>query len=147
MRVLVIDDDKAVGHTVKLWLEANGADVHYAESALAGIAALKGAHFDLAMIDIVMPVVGGIETIKLVRQATPNLPIIAMSGYLDYDNQTKDFRRPGAGSIYTLAKPFRSADLAKALKACLGRSLADAMKASGTEPERKRVRKATRRAR
>jgi DNA-binding response OmpR family regulator len=123
MQVIVIDDDATVGSAIKLWLESGGADVFYAEGARAGIAALKVIDFDLAIVDIFMPVVGGIETIKILRQIKPKLPVIAMSGHMDRDNQTSalGFARMTAGSIYSLAKPFRPRDLKNAVEACIGR--------------------------
>jgi CheY-like chemotaxis protein len=129
MRILVIDDARTVGSAIKLRLEARGVQVHYAESALAGIAAFQNQDFDLAIIDIIMPVIGGIEAIKLIRQIKPDLPIIAMSGYLDRDNQSSARRFPhfAAGSVYSLAKPFRPRDLVTAVEACLGRRLPGAV--------------------
>jgi CheY-like chemotaxis protein len=131
MRILVIDDDNAVGSAVKLSLEGSGAQVHYVESALAGIAALGGEDFDLAIVDIFMPKVGGLETIKLLRQIKPELPIIAMSGYMHPGNQTSAPTHMTAGSVYSLAKPFRPRDLAKAVETCLGRPLPKRSAASG----------------
>jgi CheY-like chemotaxis protein len=125
MRILVIDDSPTVGAAIRLRLEAGGAEVRYAESALAGIAVLKAEDFDLAMVDIVMPDINGIEAIRLIRQIKPHLPIIAMSGYLDQDNQASAGGVPHVvpGSVYTLAKPFRPRDLALAIEACLGQPL------------------------
>jgi CheY-like chemotaxis protein len=125
MRILVIDDTPTVGSAIKLRLEAGGAEVCYAETAQDGIAALRAEDFDLAMVDIVMPVINGIEAIRLLRQIKPDLPIIAMSGYLDQDNQTSSGGVPHIvpGSVYTLAKPFRPRDLAMAVEACLGTPL------------------------
>jgi CheY-like chemotaxis protein len=125
MRILVIDDTPTVGTAIKLRLEAGGAEVRYVETALAGIAALKAEDFDLAMVDIVMPDINGIEAIRLIRQIKPDLPIIAMSGYLDQDNQTSAGGVPHLvpGSVYTLAKPFRPRDLSMAIEACLGEPL------------------------
>jgi len=125
MRILVIDDSPAVGSAIKLRLEAGGAEVHYVETAMAGIAALRAEDFDLAMVDIVMPVINGIEAIRLLRQIKEDLPIIAMSGYLDQDNQTSSGGVPhiAPGSVYTLAKPFRPRDLVMAVEACVGKPL------------------------
>lgn len=125
MRILVIDDSPTVGSAIKLRLEASGADVCYVQTALAGIAAIRTEDFDLAMVDIVMPDINGIEAIRLIRQIKPDLPIIAMSGYLDQDNQTSSGGVPHLvpGSVYTLAKPFRPRDLVTAIEACAGKPL------------------------
>jgi two-component system OmpR family response regulator len=128
MRILVIDDDAAVGLIVKQTLEASGAQVHYCGSALAGLAALEDQLFDLAIVDLVMPGIGGLETIGRLRQINRALPIIAMSGSFDSRAQTPaaDFLRLEASnlaSVHTLAKPFRPDDLARVVKASLGRPM------------------------
>jgi CheY-like chemotaxis protein len=125
MRILVIDDAKTVGSAIKLRLEAKGVQVHCADSALAGVAAFKAGIFDLAIVDIIMPGIGGIEAIRLLREIKPDLPIIAMSGYLDRDNQSsaRSFPHIAPGSVYSLAKPFRPRDLVVAVEACLGEPL------------------------
>jgi len=74
MRILVIDDDEAIGAALKLWLEPSGVQVQCVEGAKAGVQALKAAEFDLTMVDIYMPGISGIEAIKLLRAVKPELP-------------------------------------------------------------------------
>jgi DNA-binding NtrC family response regulator len=135
-RVLVIDDDRAVGGAIKIWLEIEGADVTYLADGNSGIEAIKAGDFDLLLIDIFMPGINGLDAIKAVHALKPLLPIIAMSGLIC---------RPGvtptpdivdlatrSGAVWTLQKPFRPDDLRQAIETCLGGPLREP-KAIGTE--------------
>lgn len=136
-RVIVIDDDKAVGGAIKLWLELESADVTYVDDSLDGIETIKTAVFDLAIIDIFMPGMNGLEAIKAVHALKPNLPIIAMSGL---GHRADSGAAPGiaelatrSGAAEAIRKPFRPRDLMQAIESCLGGPLREA-RASRTEP-------------
>jgi CheY-like chemotaxis protein len=79
-RVLVIDDDAAVRATIKVILTARGFEVTGADSGPAGLSLLRQSPFDLLIVDVFMPGMDGVNTIKAVHQLNPNMPIIAISG-------------------------------------------------------------------
>ena len=78
--ILVIDDDPAVRMTIRLVLEREGHTVKLATDGLAGMKAIKAGGIDLLIVDIFMPGMDGIETIREVRQHQPDLPAIVISG-------------------------------------------------------------------
>jgi CheY-like chemotaxis protein len=124
-RILVIDDQAAILATVRAILEYLGHNVVATTSAKEGIAAVQGGPFDLLMVDIFMPDMDGIETIGIVRQHQPALPIIVMSGstVTTTTGPAPDFLAMAAklgGSIRTLRKPFKRAELSEAIDSCLG---------------------------
>ena len=125
--VIVIDDDKAVGGAIKLWLEIEGAAVTFVDDGTAGIEAIKSGDFDLVLIDLFMPGINGIEAIKTVHEIKPTLPIIAMSGLIcdqaaaAPSDIVEQATRSGAAKA--IHKPFRPRDLMQAIEGCLGGSL------------------------
>jgi CheY-like chemotaxis protein len=81
-RVLVIDDDQAVANTVRLLMEADGYSVVMAGDGAAGMKEIEAGSFDLAIIDIFMPGMDGLKTIRAIRQQNRKTPIIAVSGMM-----------------------------------------------------------------
>jgi CheY-like chemotaxis protein len=123
--ILVVDDDPAVRTTVALLLERSGHRVAIAADGRAGIAALAAGGVDMLIVDLFMPGMDGIETIREVRKYQPQLPIIVMSGTL------LDTTSPGApdflamavklGAVRSIQKPFKPRDILKTIEELLGR--------------------------
>jgi CheY-like chemotaxis protein len=121
--ILVVDDDIVMQMTIRLLLERAGYSVVVADDGRKGLAAFKTGHFDLVFLDIFMPTMDGLETMKLVRELQPAIPIIAMSGRpLTPDSGSEpDFLAMATklGAFRTLPKPFKPAVLLATVAACL----------------------------
>jgi CheY-like chemotaxis protein len=110
-RALVIDDDELVRATVTSILESAGYAVVQAGDGQHGLKLFHKHPVDLVITDILMPLKEGIETILEIRQRSPEVRIIAMTGggsigaapILDAAQQL------GADAV--LSKPFSKADL------------------------------------
>lgn len=124
-RILVIDDDKSVRAAIQTLLDYEGYEVVVAESGRSGIEALETAAFDLVLVDIFMPGMDGLETIKMFHQRNARVPIIAMSGFMFRDSSAPapDFLTMATklGAAHSLHKPFRPQELLRAVEACLAR--------------------------
>ncbi|HLN10736.1 MAG TPA: response regulator [Xanthobacteraceae bacterium] len=122
-RVLVIDDDKAVGTAIKMVLEVAGFEVIHALDCTSGLAAIEKTDFQLIMIDLFMPGIDGLETIKACRRLDATVPIIAISGFMPRNGQdpAPDFLAMATklGANRSLAKPFRPRELLRAVESCL----------------------------
>ena len=88
LRILVVDDDTAVRGAIKMVLEQDGHEVMLASNGRAGVAAVEAGKFDLVICDIFMPGMDGIETISAFHRFNPQMPVIAMSGFMFRDGQT-----------------------------------------------------------
>jgi len=125
-RILIIDDDVLVHSAIRNVLEYQGYVVSVATDGGAGLRKLETADFDLVIVDIFMPGMDGLETVRVLHRRLPNVPIIIMSGLT--------FRTPSFGSVavpdflsmalefgaaYALHKPFAPEALLKAIEACL----------------------------
>jgi CheY-like chemotaxis protein len=128
-RVLVIDDDPLVRRTIALILEAAAFEVTAVENGVAGRKAIEAARFDVAVIDIFMPEMDGIEMIRLARQRCPDMPIVAVSGaqiraadrgmsqFPDYLSMATKL-----GAITAVQKPFQPRELVAAVRRSLGKA-------------------------
>jgi CheY-like chemotaxis protein len=122
-KILVVDDDVAVQMTIRLVLERVGHSVATADDGRKGLALCQTGDFDLLFLDIFMPGMDGFETMRMVRQQRPQIPIIVISGrpISPEADQAPDFLTMATklGAVSGLEKPFRSADLLAAVTDCL----------------------------
>ena len=121
--ILIVDDDKAVQATVRLLLERAGHSVVAADDGRKGLALLETGGFDLLFLDIFMPGMDGFETMRMVHQSRPLLPIIVISGrpIFSDDGTAPDFLTMATklGAVSSLQKPFKPAALLAAVTDCL----------------------------
>jgi len=122
--VLIIDDDKAVRSAAKILLTANGLEVVEASDGQSGLDASKHRHFDLIIVDLFMPGMNGLDTIKAIRSNNSDVAIIAVSGFMLAGSCPE---MPGfeamaieAGATSTLYKPFRPKEFMRALQKSIG---------------------------
>jgi two-component system nitrogen regulation response regulator NtrX len=79
--VLVVDDDKSVRDSIKLILEYEKFDVHFAEDGPTALSRLSAAPFDLVLLDIKMPGMDGMKVLQQIRETKPYLPVVMISGH------------------------------------------------------------------
>jgi CheY-like chemotaxis protein len=115
-RILVIDDDPAVRAAMQMVLEREGFDVSAVGDGPSGIKLVAAEDFDLLLVDLFMPGMDGLETIRQVHRHKPGLPIVIMSG-LSFASgtgaQPPDFLAMAGklGAVGNLKKPFRPREL------------------------------------
>jgi CheY-like chemotaxis protein len=123
-RILVIDDDDLVRATIRQMLETKGFDVVMASDGQRALRVLDDERIDVILVDIFMPGMDGLETIRAFRQRTPEIAIVAMSGTKFYEGTASapDFLLMATklGANASLRKPFRSRELIDAIETCLG---------------------------
>ena len=120
-KILVVDDDRAVQATIRLLLERAGHSVVVAGDGRQGLAAFEAGEFDLLFLDIFMPGMDGIETMRQVHRQQPRTPIIVISGNPIASGSVPDFLMMATklGAIRSLQKPFKPAALLAAVAGCL----------------------------
>ena len=119
-RILVVDDDTHVVETIRDLLGFKGFDVETAANGKQAIELLAVArHFDLLIVDVRMPEVGGLEVLRWVQKHRTQLPIIAITGYPTVDNGMKCVE---SGVVDYITKPFRFERLYNSVIECLANS-------------------------
>jgi CheY-like chemotaxis protein len=122
-KILVVDDEAAVQMTIRLLLERAGHSVEAASDGQNGLAAFEKGDFDLLFLDIFMPGMDGIETMRHIHRQRPDVPIVVISGRpLVADAATQpDFLAMAIklGAVSSLPKPFRPAALLAMVESCL----------------------------
>ena len=117
--ILIVDDDTAVQATIRLLLERAGHSVVVASDGRKGLAIFETGEFDLLFLDIFMPGMDGLETMRLVHQQQPGIPIIVISGnpVTSDSGSGPDFLTMATklGAVRSLNKPFKPAALLAAV--------------------------------
>ncbi|MDA1090388.1 MAG: response regulator [Proteobacteria bacterium] len=118
--ILVIDDSSTIRSIVADMLSKNGFQTLEAETVEVVFTDMERMHFDLAVIDIFMPGIGGIEGIAKIKERWPNIKIIAISAGVEGMDKNKALRAATIqGADRALAKPFTEEDMMAAVNELL----------------------------
>jgi CheY-like chemotaxis protein len=125
-RILVIDDNDLVRDFLRTVLQDAGHHVVEAADGEHGVRTFAQETVELVICDVLMPNKDGLETVRELRNRSPTLPIITMTGgpvvdqamlderEIDYLRMTLAF-----GATHAIAKPFRPMELIQLVDACL----------------------------
>jgi two-component system, NarL family, response regulator LiaR len=116
IRILITDDHAVVRQGLRMFLQLD-PELQVIGEAVNGEQALKLAHElqpDVILMDLLMPVMGGIEAIGKIRAALPDIEIIALTSVLEDSSVVGAVR---AGAIGYLLKDTESHELIRAIKA------------------------------
>lgn len=128
--VLVVDDDDAVRHITASLLEGLGHTVVEAGSGGAALERLAArADIDIALLDVAMPGMSGIDLAREIRQRRPALPVVFVTGYAD------TALLAGIRHEHVLKKPFLDTDLDRKVRAALANTRAGTLDALMAEPD------------
>ncbi|MBE0598050.1 MAG: response regulator [Desulfuromonadales bacterium] len=106
-KILVVDDDRELRENIAEVLTEAGFEVLKAESGEKALQ-LLGPAVDLVLLDLVMPGMGGMATLSLLKQHQPRLRVIMLTAFATVENAVEAMRR-GADDYMT--KPFKVGDL------------------------------------
>lgn len=108
MRVLVAEDDEALGRFLKRGLEADGHEVRLAADGQAAVEMFLEEMPELAVLDLNMPRLDGTEVLRFFRSVTGEVPVLILSARNDVATRLKCF---DLGADDCMLKPFSPAEL------------------------------------
>jgi DNA-binding response OmpR family regulator len=116
-RILLADDEPRLLHVVGLYLSMEGFEVTEASGGTEAIAMLDKDEFDLAILDVMMPGVDGIEVCRHIRSQprTQTMPVLVFTS-LSSDKDVERARLAGANHLIT--KPFSLPGLGAVVRSC-----------------------------
>jgi DNA-binding NtrC family response regulator len=80
VRVLIVDDEEEYVSVLAERLRRRGLEVSMAPRADEALALVKDGSFDVALVDLVMPEIGGLELLKNIRTVRPSTQVILLTG-------------------------------------------------------------------
>ena len=119
MKILLIEDDARTAAFILKWLKQAGFTTVHAEDGKTGLFKAKTEEFDLAVIDIMLPVMDGFSVIEKIRAAKITTPIIILSAKNAVEDKIRGLQ---LGSDDYLAKPFSFSELLARIQALLRRA-------------------------
>ena len=106
-KILICDDEEGVRESLKLILEDNYT-LSFAKNGSEAIEKVKKESIDLTILDIKMPKMTGIETLKELRKVSPSLKVIMASGYKSVEAASEAVKY---GASDYIVKPFDSKEI------------------------------------
>lgn len=115
-RVLIVDDEENQRRTLSIGLKLEGFDVVVAGSSQEALQLLTsdGATIDLALIDLMMPGLNGLDLARQLRRLFPHVRVVLSSAY---HLSARQVERADCGAIGFVPKPYRLAELSSFLRA------------------------------
>lgn len=116
-RILVIDDETRIREACRMVLEEMGYEVVVAADGEQGLALVRERHFDIILVDLMMPVLSGFDVLSEVRTHHPDTVVIVITGYATVEHSVEAMKK---GAFDFIPKPFTPDQLravvAKSLK-------------------------------
>ncbi|MCL5670503.1 MAG: sigma-54 dependent transcriptional regulator [Acidobacteria bacterium] len=120
--VLIVDDELIVRDSLGKWFREEGYGVGTAESAREALALLARQDWDVALVDIKMPDVDGIELQGRFREVKPDLIVIIMTGYASVETAVAALKN---GAYDYVVKPFDPEEIAHTVHNALAHKQAE----------------------
>ena len=122
LRILVTDDSKLLRKKLRLELEKHGCEVLEAENGKEAVMKTLQDKPDGVFLDIVMPEVGGIEALRVLKEVSPDLPVIMLSSA---GTPQKLMETLKLGALDFIQKPYTSVQIKKALESIRKKASSD----------------------
>lgn len=101
-RVLIVDDEKAFSSVLAERMETRGFQVDTVESGHEAIAQVQKSNYDAIVLDLAMPKLDGIATLKQLLEINPDLQIILLTGHATVEKSVEALKQ---GAMEFLEKP------------------------------------------
>jgi len=113
LSILSIDDETVILESIRKILSAEGFAVRTSPDAESALAALRAQPPDIALIDLKLPILSGMELLEIIRTEFPHVAVIMMTGYSTLENAVAALHN---GAFDFLPKPFAFEELLSAVQ-------------------------------
>ena len=118
-KLLLVDDDIEFSELLSTYLAGEGLEIIVAHDGNEAVAIAQTSVFDVCLLDVMMPKLDGIETLKQLRQTHPNLPVIMLTAKSEPIDRILGLE---LGADDYIAKPPEPRELLARIKAILRRA-------------------------
>ena len=107
-KVLIVDDEESIREVLRDLFSELGYNVSLAEDGKKGLDAALSTDIDLAVLDVSLPGMNGLEVLRVLKEAKPDLPIIMVTGYASMSTALEAMK---LGAYDYITKPFDLEDV------------------------------------
>jgi PAS domain S-box-containing protein len=102
-RILVIDDEPRIRDACRMVLQGMGMEVAVAANGEEGLAMIGARHYDIVLVDLMMPVLSGFEVLAHIREYHPDTVVVVITGYATLEHSIEAMKK---GAFDFIPKPF-----------------------------------------
>jgi PAS domain S-box-containing protein len=107
-RVLVVDDEDRIQKACHRLLTQEGCEVALADNGIKGLKMIEETHFDIVLLDLMMPGMSGMDVLTGIKARHPDTVIIVITGYATLEHSIETMKK---GAFDFLSKPFSPQEL------------------------------------
>jgi two-component system response regulator PilR (NtrC family) len=108
MRVLIVDDEEVLRDVLEVVLRREGFEIVSASTGEEALSMLDGEEVDLVILDVMLPGISGIDTLRAIRISNPNLPVIVITAFSSIDGAIEAMKH---GAFHYIPKPFKNEEV------------------------------------
>lgn len=125
IKILLAEDDSNLGSLLKSYLAAKQMETSLFENGIKALRSFEVKHYDLCILDIMMPEMDGITLAKEIRKINPAVPVIFLTAKSQKDDILEGFK---TGADDYIIKPFIMEELLYRIRAILKRTTGETQK-------------------
>src|SRR5215210_2996471 len=108
MRILIVDDEEVLRDVLDAVLRREGFDIIAASSGEEALSVLDSEEVDLVVLDVMLPGISGIDTLRAIRISNPYLPVIVITAFSSIDGAIDAMKQ---GAFHYIPKPFKNEEV------------------------------------
>jgi two-component system OmpR family response regulator/two-component system response regulator QseB len=124
MRILLVEDDHLLANTMLEMLRDDQSTVDWLDDGQKALSALTSEHFDLAILDLTLPRVDGLDILRAIRKQGVQTPVIILTARSDLDEKLSGL---DSGADDYLTKPFAMSELRARIRAVTRRGFSQSL--------------------
>ena len=121
--VLIVDDEKSIREFISVILKQEGYHTVTARTGEEALEKLKEGYFDIALVDIMMPGISGVQVLQSIKKDSPETVVVMMTGFASVETAVETLK---SGAFDYITKPFEVDYLRKTIKKALKSPLLNA---------------------
>jgi two-component system response regulator PilR (NtrC family) len=108
MRILIVDDEEVLRDVLDAVLRREGFDIISASTGEEALSVLDAEEVDLVILDVMLPGISGIDTLRAIRISNPTLPVIVITAFSSIDGAIEAMKQ---GAFHYIPKPFKNEEV------------------------------------
>jgi two-component system response regulator PilR (NtrC family) len=108
MKILIVDDEEVLRDVLDAVLRREGFEIVLAASGEEALSVLDGEEVDLVILDVMLPGISGIDTLRAIRISNPSLPVIVITAFSSIDGAIDAMKQ---GAYHYIPKPFKNEEV------------------------------------